>query len=464
MVFSFIKAIFCIPVILIFGCAKSPAVSHTLKDSTFETEKNIIDAAKDVPYYIDKKLKTENYIYEPSVRTVQLYQKINDDLNGNKAVELPPAISTIEQSLPIVLEFDELTDQTHAPFHVKIFHCNADWSLSILSDIEFLHDFNDFTINKYEYSSGPKVPYIHYTFELPKVKLSGNYIVMVHREGNVKDILLTSRFFIYENIVQVNAQVKSSQGIRERYTRQQIDFSVNYNGYNLINPRDAVKTTLRQNFNWQGAITKLVPYAVREENTTLEFTFFNLENNFPGGNEFRFFDTRSLKFMGINVFKLNTKGDTNEVLLGKDKTRAVEPYSQVKDMNGNYVIDNYENGNGATTADYSKVRFTLVSPQPAPGNVYIFGALSNWQTNEQNKMNYNAETQSYSAELLLKQGYYNFQYALEKPTLKATDPSYFEGDHFETENMYDIIVYYRPPGARNDLIIGYKQMNFNSRR
>jgi len=464
MIFSIIKPLLYFPFFLLLGCTKPPVKIKTLVENKTETEQTSITHVANVPYYIDKKLRTENYIYEPIIHTVQLYQKLSYDQNGNKAVELPPPLSTIDQTSPLVLEFDEITDQTHAPFHVRLYHCNSDWSLSMLSDIEYLHDFNDFSITKYEYSSGPKVPYIHYTFELPKVKLSGNYIVMVHREGNIKDILLTSRFLIYENIIQINANVRASQGIRERFTHQQVDFSINYSGYDLINPRDAVKINLRQNFKWADAITKLNPYAIREDNTTLDYTFFNLENNFPGGNEFRYFDIRSLKFLGVNVFKLNIKPDTNEVILGKDKTRATEPYTQVKDMNGNYVIDNYESNNGATYADYSNVKFTLMAPQPAPGDVYIYGAITNWQMGDENKMVYNKETQSYSKYLLLKQGYYNFQYVLEKPTIKLPDASYFEGDHFETENMYDIIVYYRPPGARNDLIIGYKQIDFNSRR
>jgi hypothetical protein len=44
------------------------------------------------------------------------------------------------------------------------------------------------------------------------------------------------------------------------------------------------------------------------------------------------------------------------------------------------------------------------------------------------------------------------------------DAAFFGGNHFETENVYEIIVYNRPPGARADLVIGYAMIPHNQRR
>ena len=44
------------------------------------------------------------------------------------------------------------------------------------------------------------------------------------------------------------------------------------------------------------------------------------------------------------------------------------------------------------------------------------------------------------------------------------DETYFEGTHYETENQYDLLVYYRPPGTRADLLIGYQAVDMNSRQ
>ncbi|MEJ7666932.1 MAG: hypothetical protein WKG07_49225 [Hymenobacter sp.] len=43
------------------------------------------------------------------------------------------------------------------------------------------------------------------------------------------------------------------------------------------------------------------------------------------------------------------------------------------------------------------------------------------------------------------------------------DEIYFEGTHQETENRYDLLVYYRPPGVRTDLLIAYRSVDLNKR-
>ncbi|MBC8112217.1 MAG: DUF5103 domain-containing protein, partial [Verrucomicrobia bacterium] len=229
---------------------------------------------------------------------------------------------------------------------------------------------------------------------------------------------------------------------------------LNYVNYNLVNPREAVKVTLRQNENWSNAIQKLPPSVTREDARILEYNFFNLENSFQGGNEFRFFDIRTLRANGQNVAGIKTNADGTEVALLTDKPQPNQAYSQVTDMNGNFVVDNYEFSNGNTQADYAKVKFRLESPEIPDAKVHIFGTLTNWQPNADNQMHYSVDLQAYTGELLLKQGYYNFKYILEKQG--KLDLNYFDGSRFETENVYEIIVYYRPQGSRADLLIGYK--------
>ena len=76
-------------------------------------------------------------------------------------------------------------------------------------------------------------------------------------------------------------------------------------------------------------------------------------------------------------------------------------------------------------------------------------------------MEFNAASRLYEKELILKQGWYNYQYVVESDTLSL---NYLEGDHFETENEYEIFVYYKPITARSEVLIGYKQVIVNPRR
>lgn len=413
-------------------------------------------------YYRDKTMRTSDYVYEEGLRTVLLYPQPAQGADAAAAMLQPPVLP-LAQTVPLLLEFDEMGN-TFRNYRAKIFHCNADWSVSLLNDIDFVDQINDFLFNQPQLSFNTKVSYVHYTFEVPRVKLPGNYLLMVYREGNVKDIVLTKRFMIYENRVQVAADIRPSTGVQERNRNQQIDFSVLYRDYPLTNPRETVRVNIRQNYKWNNAITNLTPLSVREDQAVLEYNYFNLENNFPGGNEYRFFDMRSIRFLGMNMAKIIPARDSTTVLLALDKSRTKEAYSQMVDLNGRFAIDNYETGRGATEADYVNVQFTLRAPERALGNVHLWGEFMNWNPTSVTQMRYDEASQSYRGEYLLKQGFYNYIYALEPAQGTALNETYFEGSHFNTENHYEVIVYYRPLASRADLIIGYVLLKHNSRR
>ncbi len=409
--------------------------------------------------FTDKKFRTSDFVYEDNIKTVLLYPQANETDNP-QAAPLQPAVLPIEQGTPLILEFDELGEEGHN-YHAKIYHCNADWAISLLTDINFLSDYNDFTFTNYQLSVNTKTPYTHYRMEIPKVKLPGNYVVMAYREGNVKDMVLTRRFMVYDNTVSIASKVTFSTGVQERNTNQQIDFTLNYKDYQVTNPQDEIKIVLRQNYRWDNAIIGLKPLNIRLDEKILDFNFFNLENNFRAGNEFRFFDMRSIRFLGMNMAKITSNEGKPEVLLATDQPRSREAYAQVDDFNGMYVIDNYETHQGATDADYVQTIFTLKATE-ANGAVYVNGKFNEWLLNEKNRMIYLPETQEYKARILLKQGIFNYNYALAQSEGKR-DETYFEGSFYNTENTYEIIAYYRPLGSRADLIIGYKTLYHNAR-
>jgi hypothetical protein len=61
---------------------------------------------------------------------------------------------------------------------------------------------------------------------------------------------------------------------------------------------------------------------------------------------------------------------------------------------------------------------------------------------------------------LLKQGLYNYQYWVESSKGNGFQ---IEGSHFETENIYEIFVYYRPFRPNADLLVGYYLIQVNRR-
>ena len=61
---------------------------------------------------------------------------------------------------------------------------------------------------------------------------------------------------------------------------------------------------------------------------------------------------------------------------------------------------------------------------------------------------------------ILKQGFYNYQFAFVHDNVpKVVDLTEIEGDSYETENEYHILVYYRPFGSRYDQLVAVQQLN-----
>jgi len=398
---------------------------------------------------VSDQLRTEDYIYENTIRSVRLYPA-----GASPQSALNAAVYDVRQRNMLTLEFDDLREEAEN-YYVRLIHCNADWTKSSLTDIEFMESFNEFLIDDYEYSFNTKIPYVSYRFRLPQVKLPGNYVLAVYRYPNENDLLLTRRFMAVDNIVQIGLKAGLSSGISERTTNQQLEFTVNYGNYEIINPFQDVKVTLRQNQQWHNAIHNLKPTSIRENISQLEYAHFNLENNFMAGNEYRYFDIRSVTFTGMNVGRVAEQAGRYHAFLLKDKPRARQAYSAYNDLNGGYIIENMEPGKNIQEAEYVNVHFFL-EMEPANHDIYILGELTNRAFDNGNKMRYDAELNAYTGSLLLKQGWYNYLYYAPS----ADNPYFVEGSHYETENQYEVIIYHRPPGSRADLIVGYRNIQF----
>lgn len=123
------------------------------------------------------------------------------------------------------------------------------------------------------------------------------------------------------------------------------------------------------------------------------------------------------------------------------------------------MLDNFDYRDAAFS-NYAFVNFSL-SSKPIDGDVYVAGAFNYWNTDDENRMTYDSARQQYNARILLKQGWYDYQYLVRS---RGNYPPYFlEGSHFETENIYEIFVYYRPFQPKADLLIGYLRFEKNQR-
>lgn len=405
-------------------------------------------------------LRYEDATYEANIKTVAVYPA-PVQLQDPARTTYPPVVS-MDSNTPLIAEFDDLSARFRS-FRYKIFHCNADWTPSNLNDIEFTYEYNDYPINDYQSSFNTKVPYFHYVFELPKLKLSGNYVVAVYEDKRPAKLVLSRRFMVYQARVNVWPQVRLSTGIAEQRTHQQIDFDIEYKGYELLSPQDDLKIVIRQNFRWDKVLTKLRPTNVRAFDYRLEYRPFDLSNNILGGNEFRWFDTRLSRAVGMSVNDIEQLPDQTIVRLHKDASRLAGGANfQAQDLNGQYIVLNRDAANSSNEADYLNVVFTLQSSPYPNAQVYVGGAFNLWQHDDASRMTYNTNSGAYEASMYIKQGVVNYCYYALKGDGQMDDVS-FEGSFSNTANDYEIFVYHRPPAARADQLVGYRLIEYGRR-
>jgi hypothetical protein len=399
-----------------------------------------------------KELSYTDREYEEQIKTVVLRPETSSRNS------LLSAVAPLGQQ-NLILEFDDIQDSKDN-YYAKLIHCNYDWTKSSLMDLDFMSVYNETNVNDYQFSSSLYMPYVHYRFPVPAVKIPGNYLVIVYRDGDKNDLILSKRMMIFDNRVAMAKDNQLAGTGTLRATNQQINFTLNYQNVQVLNPMENIRVMIRQNQRWDNVRKEVKPSFIREDISELEFRFFDQDKQFDAGNEFRFVDFRSLNFPGQNTGSLNRGVKPFELYVQPDKSREGMAYAQYRDLNGGYYIENSDYQEGNITGNYLFVNFQLSTPKPISGEVYINGALCNWHRSEENKMTYNAAKSAYEGRMLLKQGWYNYQYWVESKTLPG---NFFEGSHFETENYYDVLVYYKSLQPNADLLIGYFGIPVNSR-
>ena len=133
---------------------------------------------------------------------------------------------------------------------------------------------------------------------------------------------------------------------------------------------------------------------------------------------------------------------------------ARDKYTYYKDADGHFfILSNQSLEDVNTEADYVYVHFSL-NKIPKPGEkIYVLGKFNSYLASKDFELKYNPETAFYEANILLKQGYYEYLYSVNNNNNSSFVS--IEGDFAETENRYQLIIYYRAPGKRYTEVIGY---------
>ena len=399
----------------------------------------------DTVLYYDK-------IFNDKIKTVQLYKE-----GWNLSF---PAIK-LNSDEKLVFGFDLLDNQVETYYYTFI-HCDKDWKKSDIFTNDYLQGFYENQIEDYKPSFNTTVNYIHYNLTFPndrvQIILSGNYILYVYKYDERDKPVITKRFIVTEDAAKIDITTHRPQLTTDDNARQQVDFNVTINGININDPYRDIYSFVLQNGRWNNAKKNLKPEYY--SNNVLKYSSLTDKNIFMGGNEYRYFDIRSIRYVSEFINRIDFSAPFYNIYLKLSDNREFKPYFYWKDFNGKYYIAVQEGKNPDTDADYVYVYFTLPSAYMIEGGrMYVSGDLSNWSFDNNNLMTFNATKKEYECTMLLKQGWYNYEYVFLKDGDTEGIASKFEGSHYETENDYMVIVYYRNPRERYDRVIGTGNAN-----
>lgn len=394
----------------------------------------------------------QNAVYHEEIKSVKLFRQ------GN---ELSNPVIELKGEAKLILKFDELSEDTN-DYSYTLIHCDENWNESFVQQSEYLTGFPDNPITDYALSFNTTIKYVNYQLIIPNEdcapKYSGNYALVVFEDKKRENLVLIQRFYVVEPLVRIDGQVKKATFDPYNGENQEVDFKITNQQLRLVNPASDIKVVLMQNRRWDNAIRSLKPSAIQDQVMTYDYS---KENVFPGGNEFRYFDIRTRRYNGENVDNIKFIRPYYHFTLLPDGVRRNKDYRLYKEMNGNFVVESQDRVTDKDTeCDYFFVHFFLpMESQLTGGTVNVFGELTGWNVNKTNEMKWSYENAGYELSMLLKQGYYNYEYVYVPEGAKKADAENIEGSFFVTENEYEIFAYYRSASSRYVRLVGFQILN-----
>lgn len=385
-------------------------------------------------------------IYANNIRTAKLYT------HGNQ-LTLP--VINLASGDQAELHFDDM-DADVKYYYYTYQLCNNDWAPVNLSQFDYLKGFTQMRITNYRFSSIAYTRYTHYQAVIPDrssypIK-SGNYLLKIYLDGDTSKLAFTKRLMVVENKAAIIAKVVQPFAPEYFRTHQRIQFTVDAKVLESFNPQQ-VKVVILQNYRWDNAVKNLIPTFIR--GNVLEYNSPD-KAVFGGGKEWRWLDLRDFHLQSDRVLTAEYKKNSTDIYVRPDGPREGQRYVYYRDFNGMYSIEAIRGVNPFWEGDYATVHFAFVPPNGVayPKNdIYLFGELTNYNYADSLKMVFNPAKGVYETHLFMKQGYYDYTYvAVDKnnPFIKVE----LDGNYYETENLYTILVYYKSFVGRSDELIG----------
>lgn len=377
------------------------------------------------------------------IRSLQMV--LNDEWDA-------PVIVRLGSDDVVRFSFDEMS-HNYNRYTYKVTHCNADWEPSELFLSEYLRGFNEQIIEDVQYSENTTRLYTAYSFTIPNenisLKVSGNYLVEIFSDESDEEPVALFGFMVVEHKVRIGVQVSGNTDIDFNDAHQQLGIIVDYTGYDVRSPVEELKLRVVQN----NRIDNIVNCGPPTYLTTGRVEYSHeKELIFAAGNEYRKFEVTDPYSPSIGVDRIEYFNDIFNVQLYADD--CARSYRNGRDENGRFFINTLEGYGNSIEADYALVHFRLDAPYREGGDYYLLGSCWGNRFSSDNIMEYDSVEGAYFSSQLLKFGVYNYQYVWLPDGENAALTDSAEGDFFNTENEYLVLVYHRAFGERYDSLVG----------
>lgn len=352
------------------------------------------------------------------------------------------------------LQFDDLYGN-EADYYYEIIHCDYNWVPSDIPKNEYLQGFDNQRIQDYTNSFNTLQIYSHYALSIPnqhtrQLLISGNYMLRILNDD--KEVIFSRKFILYEDLVTVPIQVKRARTVSNLEYKHNLEFAIKSKTITFQNPLKNVKVVLLQNGKFNSAIKNVEPQYTIGNDLIYKY---DTETQFWAGNEFLYFENKEIRAANNNIAHVDSSTDIYNSYLYTNNARTNFPYSLTEDINGNFVVRNLNASDDEVEADYAWVYFSLSAPAHRLNKgIYISGMFNNYSLAPEYRMDYNPKKGIYEKALLIKQGFTNFEYTVANDIGTIDRENSIDGNFYQTENDYSILVYYRENTDRYDRVIG----------
>ena len=354
----------------------------------------------------------------------------------------------------LIISFDDLSGQ-NTTYRYSIQHCDRNWQPDDLFFTQYASGTQNPVIEDFRYSFNTLQRYTHYEFTFPNVnlapKVSGNFLLTVFADAPGKPLFTRKIYVVDAGKAQLSLRPERALTSDMGGKNQRVQALASVLDPAVMQNTNALSLKIMQNNNDHVTLAGLRPSSVSGN----QLFYQQPTIAFPGNNEFYYFDNKNINY-GFDMVAGGEIIDNKNFTYLHPATVFPLDYQYMPDVNGAFYFRRNDLGverDPKVEADYSYVHFYLNS-LPVDRKIHVLGGFNAYQPSKESTMVYDADHQQYVAKIYLKQGFYNYTFAIERED-GTLDFGKINGNFWQTSNLYQAFLYDRPFGYSYDALIGY---------